>query len=178
MRLEPLHTYYFVHKVKNYKQHNKKLLELIKRIPRHKYQEISHTDWQLPRGYPREYLKYFYKMIKPLMNTMRTRLKMKSWAIDNGWFQRYRKTNVHPWHTHPGCNYTNVYYLQLSDGAIATQILDQFTGKIIKLNVKEGEVVSVPGHILHRSPENKGSKIKTIISFNSNFYEYAPNDYN
>ena len=103
---------------------------------------------------------------------------MKTWAIDNGWFQRYRKTNVHPWHTHPGCNYTNVYYLQLSDGAIATQILDQFTGKIIKLNVKEGEVVSVPGHILHRSPENKGSKIKTIISFNSNFYEYAPNDYN
>ena len=36
-------------------------------------------------------------------------------------------------------------------------------------SVEEGDIITFPASLLHRSPKNTTMKRKTIISFNSNF---------
>ena len=50
-----------------------------------------------------------------------------------------------------------------------TQFFDMITEKIITFNVKEGDLLTFPAFMIHRSDEIKNKKRKTIISFNSNF---------
>ena len=131
---------------------------------------ISKTDWNLPQNTKREYINLFYSMITPYMNVMANKLKCQSWDIQNTWYQVYEKEDTHSWHTHPDVNYTNVYYVDLPDKKIQTQLYDIIENKIIdEIQVKEGHLLTFPANILHRSPVNTSNKSKTIISFNSNF---------
>jgi len=54
----------------------------------------------------------------------------------------------------------------LPPDAPKTEIL--IDNEIIQLDVSEGDIVSFPAYIFHRSPPNKG-RTKTIISFNTSF---------
>ena len=104
------------------------------------------------------------------MNTMANKLKCKSWNIYNAWYQIYKKQDTHSWHIHPDVNYTNVYYIDLPEQKIKTQLYDIIEDKIIdEIEIKEGQLFTFPAHIIHRSPINTYDKTKTIISFNSNF---------
>jgi hypothetical protein len=38
-----------------------------------------------------------------------------------------------------------------------------------KINVKEGDIITFPSYLYHRSPINKINKRKTVIVFNSSF---------
>jgi len=161
-------------KVNNYKEINKDLLFLIDKIPKtsinEKEQSISNTDWTLPINFRREYLDYFYKIITPYMEKIAVNLNSKKWSIDNTWFQQYTKSNSHGWHNHTKTNFTNVYFVELPFKNLGTEILDHKD-----LNLKEGDLLTFSAHLYHRSPENFTNKRKTVISFNSNFYDYERN---
>lgn len=160
-----------VTKVDNYKEINKELLSLINKIPKtslnEEEQNISNTDWTLPRDFKREYLDYFYKIIKPYMFKLADQLNSKNWKIYNGWFQQYNKLENHKWHVHGGANFTNVYFIELPSNDLGTEILNNE-----KINLEEGDLLTFPACYYHRSPINQTDKRKTIISFNSDFYDY------
>ena len=159
-----------INKIDNYQDINKKLLFLIGRIPNTSLKQlnynISHTDWNLPKEAKREYLDYFFQIIEPYMLKITQELKSKRFTISNAWFQQYYKFDVHPWHTHPDCQFTNVYFVELPLKSLGTEILDEE-----KLDLNEGDLLTFPSYLYHRSPINLEDKRKTIISFNSNFEE-------
>ena len=101
---------------------------------------------------------------------MASKLRCETWDIYNTWYQVYnRPGDKHGWHTHMYANYTNVYYLSLPNRSIKTQLYDVMSNRIIKdVKVREGQVLTFPASIIHRSPENDNNQ-KVVISFNSNF---------
>ena len=160
-----------INKIDNYQEINKILLSLINKIPNNPLIEgnniIEHTDWNLPKNFKREYVEYFISIIDSYLKKMAFNFKSKQYSINNIWFQQYGKTNSHNWHTHPDTNWTNVYFVELPDKSLATEILDHN-----KLDVEEGSLLTFPAYIYHRSPLNIYDNRKTIISFNSNFFGY------
>ena len=176
MKILPLKSFYIITDIKEHHLIKNQLLFLINKTKQSKINNgddfISQTDWNVPTNTKREYLDFFYTIIKPYMNTMSNKLKCKSWNIYNTWFQIYKKEDTHSWHLHPDVNYTNVYYIDLPEKKLKTQLYDVIENKIIDtIEIKEGQLFTFPANIIHRSPINTSTKTKTIISFNSNFRE-------
>jgi hypothetical protein len=161
----------FITKIDNHKEINKNLLKLINKIKnpiKHTTgSSIFNTDWNLPEDYKRDYLIYFYEIIKPYMNKIADKLHSKKWIIHNSWFQQYLKSDSHDWHTHVKSNFANVYFVELPNKCLGTEIF-----KYKKLKVKTGDLLTFPAYYFHRSPMNNLNKRKTIISFNSSFEEF------
>ena len=174
MKFYNLKSFYILTYIKEHQQNKNKLLSLINKMQlssiNNNKDVISKTDWNLPKEIKREYINFFYKMVTPYMDNMAVKLKCKSWNISNAWYQVYKKQDTHGWHIHENNNYTNVYYLDLPEQNIKTQLYDVKDNKIIdEIQIEEGHLFTFPAHIIHRSPPNISDKTKTIISFNSNF---------
>ena len=84
--------------------------------------------------------------------------------INEIWFQQYIKGGHHAWHVH-GSNFTNVYYLDLPKDSPKTQWKD-LLGNEGEFDVEEGDIITFPSWLKHKSPENNSSEMKTIISWN------------
>jgi hypothetical protein len=173
MKIEKLESFYIINKIEEHNQIKMELLNLINELPVKSYktnlENISNTDWILPKDFERKYLKMFYETIRPYMNSIMSFLKTTEYTIHNGWFQQYTKNDFHDWHVHENSNYTNVYYLELPDNKMKTEILNISTGGIIDIDVEEGDLITFPAHLHHRSKPIKDNLKKTIISFNSSF---------
>jgi len=175
MKFYDLKSFYIVTDIKEHQENKQRFLDLIDIMPLSNMitdvENISKTDWNLPKEQERKYLEEFYNMITPYMNVMTEKLKCKNWKIQSGWFQQYGKNDVHNWHVHEGVNYANVYFLNLPDESVKTQLFDVKEGKIMnEIDVREGQLLTFPAHILHRSPPNMSNNKKTIISFNTDFH--------
>ena len=83
MKILPLKLFYILTDIKEHQQHKNILLSLIDKMEQSKINNgkdvISKTDWSLPHNIKREYISFFYSMIKPYMNIMANKLKCKSW---------------------------------------------------------------------------------------------------
>ena len=169
MRLYDLKSFYIITDIKEHKENKDRLLSLINNMEASSVDNVSKTDWNLPRENKRHYKDLFLKIIHPYLNEMTDKLKFKLCKISNVWYQSYEKNSTHDWHVHPEVNYTNVYYLNLPDENIKTQLYDIKENKIIDIELKEGQLLTFPANILHRSPINTSNSVKTIISFNTNF---------
>jgi hypothetical protein len=173
MIIEKFESFYIVNKISEHKIIKNKLLNFINDIPSNSIntinESIKHTDWNLPKSFERKYLNFFLEIINPYMIKMMKFLKTEKYIIDNIWFQQYTKNDFHNWHVHENSNYTNVYYLELPEKEMKTNILNINTNKIIEIDVEEGDVITFPAHLPHTSNIIKNDKRKTIISFNSNF---------
>ena len=141
------------------------------RVDRQRFDEsVSKTDWNIPISDKRNYLDTFYDMMKPYLGEMALKLKCKQWNVLNTWYQVYEKGDIHGWHIHGRVNYTNVYYLSLPNKVMSTQLYNVVDDKIIKnIEVKEGQLLTFPASVIHRSPINKVHEKKVIISFNTDF---------
>ena len=175
MKIEKLESFYIVNSIKEHITIKPELLNLIDKIPITEFktseENIVHTDWNLPKDYKREYADYFFQCIKPYMIEMSNKLHNNRCEIYNVWFQQYSKNNRHDWHVHQQANYTNVYYLEMPDNNMRTELYNILDDSIITLDVKEGDMVTFPAHLLHRSKLNESGNRKSIISFNCDFYE-------
>jgi hypothetical protein len=154
----------------------KPILDLINKIPCNRltqpYENIFHTDWNLPADFKREYLDYFLKYLEPYLKKISNFLKMETIELHNFWFQQYKKQNFHDWHIHPGANYSNIYYLELPKKNMATKFFNQYNNKYIEIEIKEGDLLTFPACVLHCSDSFYEDATKTIISFNSSFDRY------
>ena len=79
------------------------------------------------------------------------------------WFQQYTKYSYHSWHDHK-CHWAMVYYITLPQGSKPTQFL--VNEKVLDIDANEGDIAIFPGWIKHRSPANKSTEVKTVISIN------------
>ena len=158
-------------KINKYKEINKNILSLIDKIPKNSINKngdkIHHTDWNLPNEFKREYLEYFVKILNPYLEKISIKLNSKVIKISNIWFQQYNKLDTHTWHTHTEANFTNVYFVELPLKSLGTEILNYD-----KLDLNEGDLLTFPAYLYHRSPTNITEGRKTIISFNSNISDY------
>jgi len=175
MKFYNLKSFYIISDIKEHLDNKILLLSLINTTKSSFIKEhgdfVTKTDWEF-QNEKREYLDKFYNMIKPYMNQMAHKLKCNEWNISSGWFQLYSKQSKHGWHLHTNTNYTNIYYLNLPNDKLKTQLYDIRDEKIIdEIEVNEGQLLTFPANIIHRSPENYSDELKVIISFNSNFDE-------
>ena len=171
LNIKTFNTPIIISKVEDHIKNKNLLLKIIEETPRNSFNAIDHTDWSLDeksRGiHSEKWEKIFYPMIKSNLEETTDFLKAAKWTIIDGWFQQYVEGNYHEWHIHENCNYANVYFLELENPSHATQLYDTINNKIIDIPVCEGDLLTFPANIPHRSPKIIGQKRKTIISFNS-----------
>ena len=171
MKTKEITVPYFLHKAKNHPTMKEYYLKEIKRGPINKYGSIYNTDWHV-----KSHINYsfFINQIQGNLNEMVKFFKVKECIFHNAWFQQYKKNSFHSWHTHCNAHYTNVYYLEGGQGK--TEVRDPFTLKTLKMDVKEGDILSLPAFLLHRSPTFKTNTTKTIIAFNTSFLSLNDED--
>ena len=130
----------------------------------------------LPKEDKRVYLDEFWSMIDPIVEGVAESLGFLApdylirdyrFAITSAWFNQYLEGGEHNWHNHPGCQFTNCYYLELPDAEYKTDVIGA-DGKIVEYTVREGDVMTCPAWMKHRSKPN-GPERKTIIAFNTNY---------
>ena len=109
----------------------------------------------------------FNNVISETMNSISQTLGLSSWTADDAWYQRYSEQGTHDWHNHGKTQFANSYFLELPDSTYKTEIVGS-NGEIIEYDAKEGDVVTFPAWLKHRSKPN-GKERKTIIAFNSSF---------
>ena len=163
-----------VNAVKDHLRHKKTLLKLIDDFEGlHDTRVVSDvenisSDWETPKAAKREYLEYFFNnVISETMNSISQTLGLSSWTADDAWYQRYSEQGTHDWHNHGKTQFANSYFLELPDSTYKTEIVGS-NGEIIEYDAKEGDVVTFPAWLKHRSKPN-GKERKTIIAFNSSF---------
>jgi len=175
MKFFDLNTHYVITEIKEHKKNKMKLLGLMNSLPNSQINTdldtICKTDWNLSKDIKKDYVNVFLTMIKPYMVEMAEKMKFKDFDINNVWFQMYNKNNNHNWHIHNYANWTNVYYLHLPNEQLVTEIYDLNNNKIVdNIKIKEGEMITFPANMLHRSPVNSTDEFKVVIAYNSNFF--------
>ena len=156
----------FLYDVPKAVDHKNIILNLIQKIPPNKYNAISHTDVNLPEGFHREYTIYFLKNIyQQFKQKFLEHLGETHMDLHNIWFQWYNQNDYHPWHVHPWCHFTNIYFLKNTNINLNTQI--KFGKKDYEVEIKEGQILTIPSFYLHQSPINTLKEPKVIISFNT-----------
>jgi|TARA_B110000444_G_C18513145_1_gene443200 hypothetical protein len=162
-----------INEIKNHTKIKKQLLSYIKEAESDSLdlpnEVISRTDYYVEQNLNSPNSKYWNLMlehIRPTYNNIAKKLCSKKWTIHNSWFQQYENKDEHPWHVHPTCQFSNVYYVELPNKNLVTQFIDK------KIDAEEGCLITFPSYIYHRSAINNTNKRKTIISFNSSFQDY------
>jgi hypothetical protein len=135
-----------------------------------KVNEVSKCDYDWSKDIKRDWLEYLLPKLTPHLTEVFTYLGYGAYEIKNIWFQRYIKNNIHDWHVHGDCQFTGVYYLELPfDEDLKTEIIQPIDQKTkFSANVKEGDILIFPSHVLHRAKRLQIDKKKIIISFNIN----------
>ena len=181
MKFHKLNSFYIVTDFKKHEQLKDILLKYIDEMPQDSINDgievTSKTDWNIPADYKRDYLDCFLKEFELSLMEMAGKLRCTRWKVDNMWYQVYNKGDKHDWHAHPGSNYSNVYYLSLPNKSLSTQLYDPMNDRVIKnIKVREGQVLTFPGNVIHRSPVNNNDDQKVVISFNTSFQHASIND--
>ena len=158
------------YKVENFVQIKKILMEKINLIPTNPLnelgQKISHTDWNLPTGFQREYLNIFQDEVLSKFIETQNKFWNAQLIIANIWFQVYRKGDFFKAHTHPNGNFTNVFFLHLPNKNLSTKLKAQDDVEI-NIDLDEGDILTIPAYLKHESPLISQDNEKYILSFNS-----------
>ena len=130
-------------------------------------QAITNTDWHTGLDVERKYWNILAPHLTSHMINVYRKLGFTHFGFLNYWFQQYYKDSFHEWHVHGSASWTNVYYLELPNDEVKTNVRNQKTNSVVIPNVKEGYILTLPAILWHRSPINLGDKRKTVIVFNT-----------
>ena len=173
MNVIQLNTLGFIQKIKEHEEFKKYMLDYINERNSdtiESYGHVSYTDWNHNTNVNRQYVTKIGKILQPYLNNVAKKLKATEVIVSNIWFQHYEKDSGHNWHYHTESNWSAIYYIDLPDIVLKTQLFDLHENKILSnTNIEEGDLFIFPSTILHRSPVNRTNNTKTVISFNLNF---------
>jgi hypothetical protein len=131
---------------------------------------IANTDFYIANQFKEAKAKKYWDLIFPsIANHFDELIKItgqSKWWIDNYWFQSYNPEGFHSWHVHSSCMFSNVYYLNLPEGAAKTTF--RYLDEEFEVDVQEGDIITFPGFLPHCSKPNKAATPKHVIAFNSN----------
>ena len=131
---------------------------------------ITRTDWNVNRGENRNYWALIFSDLNSVIYPAFQAIGYEDIRYDNFWFQQYKTNDFHKWHRHPGCQWSNVYYVDLPEGTPATLFRNPYDQTEFTIDVEEGDIISFPSFIQHTSPINTSEHVKTVIAFNLNNY--------
>jgi hypothetical protein len=165
---------YFIGKCSEHNKIKEALLQLIEQSggenSRSDAADISLTDYFL-KANNSEFEQKYVSLIQPYFiehltacNVIKSNEEQKYFY----WFNQYTRLKYHGWHDHQGVKWASVYYLELHEDNPTTEFRNFVTQEIIKVDVKEGDIITFPGFIDHRSSPNLSNKRKTIIACNLN----------
>jgi len=166
---------YNVFKVENHKILKSKLLQYFKKYDNLMYNSdnknsfISNTDWNIQCE--REYFNYFLELEgKNYSNFLSKIYPNQKLGFTNFWFQQYERKSGsdHRVHMHKDVYLTNIYFVELEDKSLSTNLVDVKNNSVIKTNANEGEILSFSGDTYHFSPPNFSDYRKTVLVFNIN----------
>ena len=169
MKQIPQTCEFYLHDVPNHAEVKHQLLDGIRAMGTHSFIEgldkISNTDWHLKPDCYRPYFQHLHPIVTPHLRTIGQRVGVPEGILNMSgyWFQQYLEGDYHGWHIHENSVFSNVYYVDLPEGASKTSF--KLGGKEFEVPVKEGQILTFPSCFLHCSKPNSAG-IKTIISFN------------
>ena len=165
---------FFLSKVEQHSYIKHNLLDSIKSMGIHsaidENQKISNLDFHLSPNHKRPY----YSLVEPIFRSHLSKLvdalkykdaDIDELAINNCWFQQYETGDYHKWHIHNGSIYSNVYYVELPNGASKTSF--KLIDEIYTVDVEEGDILSFPAALMHCSSINLSESRKTVIAFDT-----------
>ena len=178
MEFKTLEFPILVTKFKKHLELKEKLLKSIDQGPGSavfdSFDSISKTDWNIGAEIHRPYLDILSTPLLDHLKEAYLPLNSSGFQIHNFWFQQYKENSTHDWHTHQASQFTNIYYLELPKTAPKTEFLNPLNfDEVIKIDAEEGDIVTLPSFIFHRSPPVNGDIRKTIISFNISLLKLA-----
>lgn len=157
--------FYKIRKIKEHKELKDKVLQLISESPGSASGDITRTDWMDGRQQHKKYFEFLGPYIGPYLEEILKDLGHKECRLETFWFQQYEYLSQHPWHTHPLCGWSNVYYVEFPKDGPPIEIKMPFSDEIVTPNVKEGDLLTFPSNFFHRSPLNKSNLRKTVVTF-------------
>ena len=164
MKKSTLNPNIFVNNIIDHNKHKEVLLDYFSKQPT-KINGISNSDWSKSEDMSREWIQYFTNnILYQISNKLNDSMNSLELVVQNLWYQQYNLNDHHNWHNHPKCHYTNIYYVELPDEDMKTEILN-----VEDIDIKEGAILSFPAFMFHRSKPIKSNQRKTIISFNTSF---------
>ena len=114
------------------------------------------------------YYSVFYNNAQDYYWEVLDRYCMENIDLESIWYQQYIKKDTHGWHVHPHSSISFVYNLELENSGSSTEFYDRKNKQIVQLDVNEGDILTFPSYLIHRSAPLIGNR-KTIISGNYNF---------
>jgi hypothetical protein len=173
MKKFSLEVPYVISKFARHEEIKEKLLELIGKASainiydRENNVYISRTDWLLKGTARREYFEFINPMMTEHISPIMKGLDHDGFIVGSYWFQQYLKDDTHNWHQHRGASWSNVYYVELGDGAPRTTFRNPVNREeVVTPEVQEGDVLTMPGFIWHCSQPNRSEGRKTVYVFN------------
>jgi len=127
---------------------------------------IFNTDWHLAANVVRPYFDVVRSTIAEHVEAIRVDQKYDTVSVGSVWFQQYKKGDFHGWHNHSQCTFSSVYYVDLAGGTPKTSFL--YNGVEFDVEVSEGDILTFPSYLAHKSGVNASENIKTVIAFNAN----------
>ena len=166
-----INSFILIQKIKEYEKIKDRLLSLIEKMPNtlvdSNMENINKSDYYLPKEHTREYGDLFLDIIKPYNYNIKNFYRAKEIWIKNYWYQQYNNNDYHNWHVHSGSLLSSVFYIELQNKN-STIFYDHLTQQEYSYNVEEGDLITFPSMIPHKSEKNSKDR-KTIISFNADF---------
>jgi len=162
-------NFIFISKIKEHLEIKEKLIYNIKNSSFVSFGKNILTDWSIDHNIKRNYSDTFF----PIINKYCINIKNKLYednsdkinlTYNNFWFQIYNKDSLHDWHVHGNTQFANVYYLKLPDKKTKTVIKN-----VPELDLEEGDLLTFPSFMLHKSPINENENEKIVIAFNISF---------
>jgi hypothetical protein len=125
------------------------------------------SDYDMCSDFNRPWTKLMTPVFETTAKAM-NELGYDGFTLKDLWYQQYVENKQHGWHIHSE-NFTNVYFLELPEGTPKTQFINPYNQKeIIEFDIKEGDILTCPSFVIHRSPPNRSDKRKTIVAYNTN----------
>ena len=136
--------------------------------------KVTRADYSAMESMDRPWVQKFLPNFKITMRTMLSSLGYTGYLPTALWYHQYSEGDKYGWHIHDN-QYGGIYYLEMGRSSARTEFLYPFNRKKVKINVKEGDMIIFPGHLMHRGLLN-GKDRKTVISFNFNLDVNSPLD--
>jgi hypothetical protein len=162
---------YYKRSVESHKLLKEKILQAISTTPslyNRTLIENHLTDYHVSTELKRNYEHLVMPAVIEHTNTFKNYYNFGGIQLVSMWFQQYTVGGFHDWHVHPSCHFTNVYFIELPDNSLTTQIKNPFDNhNILNVTVAEGDILTFPSFFYHSAPVVDVG-VKTIISFNTN----------
>ena len=125
--------------------------------------------------------KWIKKCLKEVINTVQSEKVDYSIRFTESWYHITKTNGMHEPHTHLGCSWCGIYYVQSGDegsgetvfrSPIESTYIDRGNlylddRRTIRLIPKDGYLVIFPSYLIHHQALYKGDKDRIVVAFNS-----------